>query len=312
MIFVVTYHSPDIDGIACLIAYSELLKKKGIITSPTFFGDLSKEVEFVKKYTNFFPLEKHEGYYPEDSEFVLVDTADPDALEPGIPLEKVKEIFDHRELVFTEKFVNARLNIDKVGSCATLITEKFRKEDFKPSQNVAIYLYAAIISNTINFKNSVTTQKDVDAADWLRPIAKVEDDYIKKMFEYKSKINNKDDLLFLIEQDFAIKEMHNKNIGIAQVEIANLEKVINFYKKDIEEDLRKLKKEEKIDYVLFTGIDIIKGFNVFITTDNESEKFFSSVLGVPKIGNKYKKDGIIMRKEIWPRVEDILKQSIAG
>src|SRR3989339_1007266 len=98
MTFIVTCHSPDLDAIACSIGYSELLKKKGVAASPTFFGDLSKEVEFVKKYTGFFPPQKHEGKYPDGSKFILVDVSDPADIEPEIPPEKVIEIFDHREL----------------------------------------------------------------------------------------------------------------------------------------------------------------------------------------------------------------------
>lgn len=304
--FIVSYHSPDIDGVACCVGYSELLEKLGTEVSATYFGDLSKEVEFVKKYTGFFPLTKHSGKYPEDSRFVLVDVADPDAIEPEISPEKVIEIFDHRELVFTDEFVNAKLNIEKVGSCATLITDKFRKEGLKPSQNTATYLYSAIVSNTINFKNSTTTPRDIDAANWLKPVIKINEKYIEEMFEYKSKIRNVDDLMFLIEQDFATKEMRGKNVGIAQVEIVNLEKVISLYKKDIEKKLEQLKQEERVDYILFSGIDIVKGFNILITFDIKSEKFFSKVLAIQKIGRGYKRDEIIMRKQIWPKIEKVL------
>lgn len=309
MIFITSYHSPDIDGIACCIGYSELLEKLGIRTTSTYFGDLSREVEFVKKYTGLFPLKKHTGEYPERSEFVLVDTADPDAIETTISPKRVIEIFDHRELVFTDKFVNAKLNIEKVGSCATLITEKFIKDGLKPSRNTATYLYSAIISNTVNFKNSVFTQRDIDAASWLRLIARVEKDYVEKMFEYKSKIRSASDLIFLIEQDFATKETHGKNVGIAQVEIVNLEEVVDLYKKDIRENIEKLKREEKVDYILFSGIDIIRGFNLFIAFDSESDKFFSKVFGVRRIGDGYKTKEIIMRKQIRPKVEKILANS---
>ena len=39
---------------------------------------------------------------------VLVDTANPEVLEPSISPEKVIQVFDHRQLVFTEKFINAK------------------------------------------------------------------------------------------------------------------------------------------------------------------------------------------------------------
>lgn len=306
MIFIVSCHSPDLDAIACSIGYSELLKKKGVVAYPTYFGNLSKEVEFVRKHTGFFSPKKHEGKYPKGSEFILVDVSDPADIEPAIPSGKVIEIFDHRELVFTDKFFNAKLNIEKVGSCATLISEEFRKEGIEPSRNTAIYLYSAIISNTINFKNLVTTQRDIDAANWLKSISQISDDYVGRMFEYKSKIRNAKDLIFLIEQDFATKSTRGKNVGIAQIEIVNLEEVINLYRKDIEKSIERIRKEEKDDYILFSGIDIMKGFNIFITFDSKSEELFSRILEIPKIEGGYRTDEIIMRKQIRPKIEKYL------
>jgi len=306
MIYVVSYHSPDIDGAACAIGYTEISEKLGTKVLATYFGDRSKEVEFVKKYTGYFPLIKHSSDYPEDAEFVVVDTSDPEALEKGINPEKVREVYDHRELVFTEKFKNAKLNIEKVGSCATLITELFKRNNLIPSPKVAIYLYSAIISNTVNFKNTVTTQRDIEAANWLKPIAKIPGDYIQKMFEYKSKIESWEDLKFILDQDYATKVMGNKNLMMAQIEIAKLEAVVNKYWANIREWLEEIKKKEELDYTLFTGIDIVEGFNILIVVDEESDQFFSKALGMLNIGAGYKTKEIIMRKQIWPKVEKIL------
>lgn len=307
MIFIVTYHSPDIDGIACLIAYSELLGKLGKKVRATYFGNLSLEVEFVKKFTKYFPVTKQSGSYPKDASFVLVDTADLDAIEPKLSPNRVIEVFDHRELVFIETFTNAKLNIEKVGSCATLIAEQFRKNRFVPSKNAAVYLYSAIISNTINFKNTVTTPRDISMATWLKGIAGVDDSYIKAMFEYKSKIENKEKLIFLIEQDFSTKELHNRCFGIAQIEVTNLNKVIRTYKDVIRMELQKLKKRKKLDYVLFTGIDIVDGFNYLITIDKESDKLFSKAFEASQINGEYQTDSIVMRKQIWPKIDKILE-----
>lgn len=310
MIFVTSYRNPDIDGIACCIGYSDLSKKRGKATSATYIGNLSLEVEFVRRFTKFFPVEKHSGKYPENSAFVLVDTADPDAIEPTIPLSKVVEIFDHRELVFVDKFVNAKKKIEKVGSCATLITELFQKNKIKPSRNSAIYLYSAIISNTINFKNSVTTQRDVVAVKWLKPITGLGEDYIKKMFTYKSKVSGKEKLIFLMEQDFSTKELHSKKIGIVQIEVVALEEIIANHKNAIKEELVKLKKQGSLDYILFTGIDIVEGFNILIVIDEDSDSFFTRALGIPTFGEVYKTNYIIMRKQIWPKVDEFLKRMI--
>ena len=68
------------------------------------------------------------NFYPSNSEFVLVDTANPDIIDKNIPIDKIIRVYDHRQLVFTNKFINAELHIEPVGSCATLITKEFQKE----------------------------------------------------------------------------------------------------------------------------------------------------------------------------------------
>jgi len=305
MIIVTSYNSPDLDGIACSIAYADLLNQKNISAKPVYFGTLGLEVDFVKNYTRSLPIEKHTGDYESDVEFVLVDTADPDAIEPAIPIDKVKEIFDHRQLVFVDKFINAKNHIELVGSCATLITEEFIKLNFKPSLNTSIYLYSAIVSNTINFKNSVTTQRDIDAANWLRNITGLTDDYTRQMFEAKSNITS-DNLCNVLTQDFAIKTIKGKNIGIAQIEMVDVNRMSSDLNATLIQILNRFKSENKLDYIFFTGIDIIKGFNIFYTIDDDSKSIFSKALDITDLVSGYKTNAIIMRKQIWPKLESVL------
>ena len=85
---------PDLDGVACMIAYSELLNAKGIQSKAKYFGKLDLETNFVTKFTNYFPLD--EGSYLHDADYVLVDTANPDIIDKNIPIDRVISVFDHR------------------------------------------------------------------------------------------------------------------------------------------------------------------------------------------------------------------------
>lgn len=305
MIIVTSYDSPDIDGVACSIGYTELLKKLKKEAEATYFGALSLEVEFVRKYTNYFPIKKHKGIYPTNTQFVIVDTTDPNGIEPSIPPGKIIEIFDHRQQVFLEKYVNAKTKIELVGSCATLIAEEFKKNNLEPSEKIAIYLYSAIISNTVNFKNLVTTDRDREAANWLKKLAILPDDYIKRMFNSKSNVTS-DNLYEVIDQDFAIKKYGDKSVGIAQIEITDLEARIKGWGEKLPEILNKLKKENNLDYIFFTGIDIFEGFNIFQMIDEESKELFSKALEIPNLKSGYKTTQIIMRKQIGPKIEKLL------
>jgi len=305
MIIVTSYDSPDLDGVACSIAFAEFLNLKGVSAKALYCGDLGLEVDFVKNYSNNFPIEKHDGDYESGTDFVLVDTADPDAIDPAIPLEKVKQVFDHRQLVFIEKFINAEKHIELVGSCATLIAEQFKTNGLTPSKNSAIYLYSAIVSNTINFKNSITTQRDIDAANWLKKITGLGEEYTRQMFLAKSNINtgNLYDVLF---QDFAIKDINGKKVGIAQIEMVDVDRMSTDLNSTLIQALNRFRSDNQLDYVFFTGVDIIQGFNIFYTIDNESQKIFSRALEIPTITSGYKTGSIIMRKQIWPKLESVL------
>ncbi len=304
MIIVTSYDSPDIDGIACIIAYSELLNASGTPAKAVYYGDLGLEVEFVKRYTNYFPIEKHSGEYNPDDRFILLDTADPEALEPTIPPEHVIELFDHRELVFTERFVNTKKTIELVGSCATLIVERLMEQQVTPSPNAAVYLYSAIVSNTVNFKNSVATKRDRDAADYLRTLIDLPDDYVEQMFKSKSNISA-EDLYEVIFQDISTKTINGKRVGIAQMEIINLEPTINTLREQLMETLDRLKREGNLDYLFFSGIDLFEGYNILLTTDAQSEAVLSGALGIPR-QPEHRTNSILMRKQLWPKIEAVI------
>jgi inorganic pyrophosphatase/exopolyphosphatase len=308
VIIVTSYRNPDLDGVSCAIAYAELLKKQGVKkVRATYCGQTGAEVEFLQEYCGLFPIENKCGGYAADDRFVIVDTADPGAIDPEIPIERVVEIFDHRRLVFVKKFVNARSVVEEVGACATLITDQFQVNKLKPSPLAATYLYGAIISNTINFKNAVSTGKDRAAAGWLLSLVDLPKDFVKRMFLFKSNVGEAN-LAAVIEQDFSTKEINGKTIGIAQVEVADLDKIVEGNKPKLVGLLRELKEKRRLDYLLFTGIDILAGFNRFIVLDEESRRLFRRVLGLKDFPMDVKVEGIVMRKQIWPELDKWLRK----
>jgi len=305
MITVTSYRNPDLDGVACSIAYTELLLKLGKEARATYFGQTGLEVDFVKDYSGGFPIEAKNDGYSENDRFVLVDTADSDAIDPSISPDQVIEIYDHRKLIFLENFKNAKSKIEQVGSCATLIAEQFKKHNLEPSKIASLYLYGAIVSNTINFKNTTTTKRDKAAAKWLKTFLNLPNNFTEKMFLSKSKVNSSN-FKGVIEQDFAVKTVKGKKVGIAQMEIAKLDIFINANKIKLEKFFEYLKKQRSLDYFLFTGIDILEGFNRFITVDQKSEKLFSKALGVKDKMRDIKVGYITMRKQIWPKLDAVI------
>lgn len=160
----------DIDCLACVIAYAEY---SGAI--PVIYGKFNASIpksilDMDFKYLTKIPRGNHE--------FVICDVSDPEQFQKVVPLDKIVKVYDHH-LGF-EKLWGSRGQIERVGACATQIFELFNRP---PSTITANLLYTAIFSNSLNFQASVTTQRDIDAANKLKQFINLPSDYIEKYYQ---------------------------------------------------------------------------------------------------------------------------------
>jgi manganese-dependent inorganic pyrophosphatase len=300
---VTAYENPDVDGTACAYAYAEFLNKQGTEALAVVFGVPHREAQFVMKEFKIEGFAKGEEHLAE--KVVLVDASDLRGLSDKLAPNQVIEIIDHRKIHEAEKFPNAKSQIELVGSAATLIAEKFKAASIEPSEEAAALLFSAIVSNTINFQAKVTTDRDQEMAEWLQSFVEIPDDYVHRMFADKSAFTK--NLKETMEDDYAMFDF-GKQVGIAQLEIVDVDNFIDKNKEEIQEALKTLKKEKEMKLCFLTTIDLEKGFNVFVTIDDETEQILSQVLNISFDERKAKREGIIMRKEIIP----LLKAHITG
>ncbi|HLD88902.1 MAG TPA: DHH family phosphoesterase, partial [Candidatus Nanoarchaeia archaeon] len=199
-VLVTSYVNPDLDGIASSYAYAELLRKTGINAVAGIFGKPHTEAEFVFSKIDV-KLMKGDKLIKACDGVVLVDVSSAHNMSKKINPKKVVEIIDHREQKARD-FPNAKMQIERVGACATLIAEKFYDKKIKISKESALFLYSAIVSNTINFKGRVTTKRDKNLAEWLKQFFEMPKNHVYEMFKYKSKIGSS--LKRFMIQDFKV------------------------------------------------------------------------------------------------------------
>ncbi|MBI2018103.1 hypothetical protein HYS96_00170 [Candidatus Daviesbacteria bacterium] len=183
-----------------------------------------------------------------------------------------------------------------VGSCATLIAEKFFKEKIIITSSSAALLYSAIISNTVNFQANVTTDRDKKMYDWLVKQFDSPENYVHKMFVAKSVF--KKPLKEVFCDDFATFEFRSKQLGIAQLEIVNTDDFVNKNKEEIQKVLTKIKKEKNLDLIFLSLIDTEKIKNTFVVVDEPSKTLLTQTLGIKFENNISCRDGVLMRKSI--------------
>lgn len=300
-VVVTSYTEPDLDGYACAVAYTEFLNKTGTPAVTRIFGTPHIEARYL--------LEKFSFSFEEDNnttleKVVLVDASELRDLDAFIRPEDVVEIIDHRRFNDAALFKNAKLQIELVGSAATLVAEKFDESNVDISIPAATMLYGAIVSNTLNFRAKVTTDRDHKMAEWLNQKLGLTKSFIDDMFRAKSDMEG-ERLAQAVEADFAWFDFGVGNkIGFAQLEMMDAKELVDARKDELITILNGLKEKEKVDRIFISFIDLGKGFNIFVTDDLEIQNVLSKVLEVTFTESVAVRPNFIMRKEVTPLLKE--------
>lgn len=97
---------------------------------------------------------------PQRRRVLLVDHAEQAQSVPGVEQAHIVEILDHHHIGSIETRVPVRANFDPVGSTATLVVERFRRDGEEPTRPTAMVLLAAVLSDTVILSSPTTTARD--------------------------------------------------------------------------------------------------------------------------------------------------------
>lgn len=298
-ILVASYRDPDLDGVACSIAYAELLSAMGRPAIATIFGTAHLEARHVAERFGIKPPSEVDAR--EYTEIVLVDTSVVTEQDAHLPLDRVIEIIDHRALHEAEKFPNAKAQVELVGSAATLVAERFVQANVIPSESSAHLLFGAIASNTVNFQARVTTERDHRMADWLRSLYPIPEDFIATMFLAKSDLVG-DKLRETLMSDFSYRPQGELSIGIGQLEIVEARELVEGRHEELLDIIEALRGAyPQANRIFISAIDVIRGENIFLAPEADVREILGEILGIA-FDERFiaHHPGILMRKEIGP------------
>ena len=185
-------------------------------------------------------------------------------------------------IVYVSLFLKARLNLFWNASVG-----------FGP---LLLYYYG-IISNTVNLKSKVTTERDINILEWLKSQCnEIDEKLVAKIFEEKSKFDVRDLRRFMeVEEKFVL---NTDEMIIGQLEITNALKFLDKYKDNIDGIIKNVYEDYKVKYVFINIIDILNGYHLIYAFDKESILFLEKMFNVKLIKGIYKEDKIVLRKEI--------------
>jgi inorganic pyrophosphatase/exopolyphosphatase len=285
----------DIDVFGCVIAYAELLRLEGREAVPVITGSFTMSVTPTILQWGAAYAETHEPV--ETDQFVLVDISDPDHVPSFVDISKVVEVYDHRfghEDFWKEK-INESSHIEMVGACGTLIWEEFKKRGKQQeiSATSAKLLLASIVSNTLNFQGSVTTDRDRSAYAELKEITGLGEAWVSSYFLEQEKILLADFENYLRTDTKLFKTSFGEFV-ISQIELWDAGTVLATKTPEIDEVM-----QEHAPHPWILNIPSIShGFSYIYSTNEEAKRIIEAKLAITFNGDIAKTDTLMLRKEI--------------
>ena len=227
---------------------------------------------------------------------------------PNIEKAEILEVVDHHRIYdfYSSKPISFRNEI--VGSSSTIIASIFKEKGISIPPRLAGLMLGAILSDTLIFQSPTCTKMDLDIADELEQIAKLNmDDLAYDMFFVSSNIENKVVSDFLREdvKDF---EIDHYKVLIAQVIIPSYQSIVSLHD-SIQEELEEYVHNKGYDLGVLVFTCVLDNGSYFYTKGRLSkwiEEEYPSVDGKPKFLEKV----LSRKKQIVPMITEIIEKNI--
>lgn len=301
MIYVIGHKNPDTDSIVSAMAYAWYLNQKGIEALSARNGEINSETKFVLEKFGFDSPLLLEG--ADGQKLILVDHNEKEQQPLGN--FEILEIWDHHKFNFSYS-ESIFIRSEPIGSTATLLTKHFFEEQINIPQNLAGILLSAILSDTVIFKSSTTTETDKEIAQ------KLNEKWHFNLEEFGIEIKKAGLDPTLSIKEFILRDIKEynfsgKKIGIGQIELVGIIKEFLEKREEILEKAKEIKQENNYDCLILAVTDIIKeGSEMFVIGEEEK---IESVFNQKLENGSFWVNGLLSRKkQIVPALENIFKK----
>ncbi len=281
----------DIDSYACCIAYADFLNFQGSEAVAVLPGPLNSSVtEQVRALGGTYYSELPDDLDKESLRFVIQDISDPTYVAPFVRTSSVIELFDHH--FGHERDWDAfgtKVHIEEIGACATLVYETIAGPH--ANHEMLLLLYTAIISNTLNLRASVTTDRDRAALEEIEAQVSIPPHWKETYFkEYQRAFF--ENTTEAVMNDTKSLDINGTAFTISQVELWESSE----FMKEKEKDLMKL--SNGYENYFLTSPSIGEGINYIFCADQSLREILNQTIGAKFEGNIGKTQKLLLRKEI--------------
>jgi manganese-dependent inorganic pyrophosphatase len=150
---------------------------------------------------------------------LLVDHAEQAQSVIGVEEAEIVEILDHHHIGSIETRIPVKATFDPVGSTATLVVERFRREGREPQTPTATMLLAALLSDTVILSSPTTTDRDRRVVDYLEELLGVDArQFGMEMFEASSDVSDVPSAELITRDAKMYSSSSGRDLWISQIE----------------------------------------------------------------------------------------------
>lgn len=306
-VIVIGHKNPDSDSIISAIAVSFYGQEIfGCPIEARRAGEINNETKFILGFLSKIKLPKRMNKISGEK-VVLLDSTEPNQIVDGLKEDKLIAIIDHHNLGGIKTSQPIYVRIEPLGCTCSVVYKILEEKKVKINKEMAFLMIAAIISDTLFFNSPTTTAEDKKIVRELNKIAKVN---VKKlaqdMFKAKSSLKGIKEKE-IVEKDYKFYQMGKNKIGIGVWETVNPSSLTK-KKSSIFTALEKKKDKDKLDYLLFGVVDIIKKNTQLYLISKDEEKLAKEVFkGRIKERAMFLKKIVSRKKQLVPPLMDKLK-----
>ena len=304
MIYLVSHRNPDTDSIVSSLMAEDLLERMGQKVGARRIGKINKETSYVLDYLG----EKAPSLIKNlaGKKIFLVDHNEIEQGGKGMEKAEIVGILDHHRLGGIETTLPIFSRTEPLGSTSSLVFKIFKEKGFSLNKKQAALLLAGIVSDTLKFVSPTTTVEDKKFAKELEKISGEDiERFSQGMFKERFDISGVG-LKDLLTKDYKEFKLGKTVVGFAAWETPSSQGIIE-KKFQIIEELKKMKKQQKVDLIYFGTLDILKRECNLIIIGEEERKVAEKAFGKKEKEKLVYLPGVISRKkQIIPKLANVL------
>ncbi len=256
---------------------------------------------------SYYPVLDEKGYYvgmvsnrnlidAKKKQVILVDHNERGQAVEGIEEAEILEIIDHHRIGNLQTLNPIFFRNQPLGCTSTIIYLMYKENGIEVDKKIAGLLCSAILSDTLIFKSPTCTGIDVEAANELAKIAKIDVfSYAKKMFAAGSDLKKKSPEEIL-HQDFKTFTIGENKIGVGQINSMDQDGLDSIKKKLIPYVDDNLISRD-LDMVFFLLTNILTSSSQLLAWGKGAEDIARKSFNIDEGNKNLNLQGIVSRKK---------------